>query len=41
MVLTLKKYGKLKVCVNYEILNKVTKKYQYPLPFCEIFLERV
>jgi hypothetical protein len=41
MVLALKKNGKLKVCVNYKILNKVIKKDQYPLPFCELFLEKV
>jgi hypothetical protein len=27
VVLVLKKNGKLKVCVNYKVLNKVTKKY--------------
>jgi hypothetical protein len=26
MVLTLKENGKLKVCVNYKVLNKVIKK---------------
>jgi len=26
LVLTLKKNGKLRVCVNYKALNKVTKK---------------
>jgi hypothetical protein len=26
MVLVLKKNGKLKVCVNYKTLNKITKK---------------
>jgi len=41
VVLELKKNGKLKVCVNYKALNKVTKKYQYPLPFCEDILEEV
>jgi hypothetical protein len=30
MVLALKKNGKLRVCVNYKALNKVTKKYRYP-----------
>ncbi len=35
MVLALKKNGKLRVCVNYKGLNKVTKKDRYPLPFCE------
>jgi hypothetical protein len=41
VVLALKKNGKLRVCVNYKTLNKVTKKDHYPLPFCEIFLEEV
>jgi len=41
MVLALKKNGKLKVCVNYKPLNKVTKKDRYPLPFCEEILEEV
>jgi len=41
VVLTLKKNGKLRVCVNYKTLNKVTKKDQYPLPFCEEILEEV
>ncbi len=29
------------VNVNYKALNKVTKKDQYPLPFCEEILEKV
>jgi hypothetical protein len=41
VVLALKKNGKLRVCVNYKALNKVTKKDQYPLPFCEEILEEV
>jgi hypothetical protein len=41
VVLTLKKNGKLRVCVNYKVLNKVTKKDRYPLPFCEEILEKV
>jgi hypothetical protein len=41
VVLALKKNGKLKVCVNYKALNKVTKKDRYPLPFCEFFWEEV
>ncbi len=41
MVLALKKNGKLRVCVNYKALNKVIKKNQYPLPFCEEILEEV
>jgi hypothetical protein len=27
-----KKYGMLKICVHYRILNKVTMKNRYPLP---------
>jgi hypothetical protein len=41
MVLALKKNGKLRVCVNYKALNKITKKDRYPLPFCEKNLEEV
>jgi hypothetical protein len=41
VILALKKNGKLRVCVNYKALNKVTKKDRYPLPFCEFFLEEV
>ncbi len=41
VVLALKKNGKLRVCVNYKVLNKVTKKDRYPLPFCEKNLEEV
>jgi hypothetical protein len=41
VVLALKKNGKLRVCVNYKALNKVTKKDRYPLPFCEEILEKV
>jgi len=41
MVLALKKNGKLRVCVNYKALNKVTKKNRYLLPFYEEILEEV
>jgi hypothetical protein len=41
VVLTLKKNGKLRVCVNYKALNKVIKKDRYPLPFCEKNLEEI
>jgi hypothetical protein len=41
IVLALKKNGKLRVCVNYKVLKKVTKKDQYSLPFCEEILEEV
>ncbi len=41
MVLTLKKNGKLRVCVNYKALNKVTNKNWYLLLVCEEILEHV
>jgi len=41
VVLALKKNDKLRVCVNYKVLNKITKKDRYPLPFCEEILEEV
>jgi hypothetical protein len=41
VVLALKKNGKLRVCVHYKALNKITKKGHYPLPFCEEILEEV
>jgi hypothetical protein len=41
VVLALKKNGKLRVCINYKALNKVTKKDRYLLPFCEEILEEV
>jgi hypothetical protein len=41
VVLALKKNGKLRICVKYKALNKVTKKDRYPLPFCEEILEGV
>jgi hypothetical protein len=34
-VVVLKKNGKLKICVDFRKLNKVTKKDPYPLPFCD------
>jgi hypothetical protein len=41
MVLALKKNGKLRICVNYKTLNKITKKDHYPLPFCEEIWEKI
>jgi hypothetical protein len=41
LVSTLKKNGKLRVCVNYKDLNKITKKNRYHLPFCEEILEEI
>jgi hypothetical protein len=38
--ISIKEKWKTKVCVNYKVLNKVTKKNQYPLPFCEKNLEK-
>jgi hypothetical protein len=32
-VVVLKKNGKLKICIDFKKLNKVTKKYPYPSPF--------
>jgi len=40
VVLTLKKNGKLRVCVNYKVLNKVTKKDQCLLPFLKKFWKK-
>jgi hypothetical protein len=37
----IKKNDKLRVCVNYKALKKVTKKDRYPLSFCEENLEEV
>ncbi len=33
IVVVLKKNGKLRICVDFKKLNKVTKKDPYPLPF--------
>jgi hypothetical protein len=41
VVLALKKNGKLRICINYKALNKITKKDRYLLPFCEEILEEV
>ncbi len=41
MVLVLKKNGKLKIFVNYKVLDKEIKKDRYPLPLCEEILEEV
>jgi len=41
VVLALKKNAKLRVCVNYKTLNKVIKKDQYLLQFCEEILEEI
>jgi hypothetical protein len=36
-----KKNGKLKICVDFKKLNKVTKKSPYPLPFFDEVLNIV
>lgn len=41
IVVVKKKNGKLRICVDYRELNKVTKKDAFPLPFTEDVLERV
>jgi hypothetical protein len=41
VVLVLKKNGKLKIFVNYKVLDKEIKKDRYPLPLCEEILEEV
>ena len=35
------KNEKLRACVNYKKLNDVTKKYWYPIPFCDEVLMNV
>jgi hypothetical protein len=40
MVLALKKNGKLKVCVNYKALNKITKKIDTLCDFVKFFWTR-
>jgi hypothetical protein len=40
VVLALKKNGKLKVCVNYKTLNKVTKKTDTLCDFVKFFWNR-
>jgi hypothetical protein len=38
IVVAFKKNGKLKICVDFKKLNKVTQKNPYPLPFSnEVF----
>jgi hypothetical protein len=37
----LKKNGKLKICVNFKKLNKVTRKDPYPLPFSNEVLNTI
>ncbi len=41
IVVVLKKNGKLKICVDFRKLNKVTKKNPYPLPFSNEILNIV
>ncbi len=41
IMVALKKNGKLKICVDFRKLNKVTKKNPYPLPFFDEVLNIV
>jgi hypothetical protein len=41
MVIVRKKNGKLRVCIDYRALNKVTLKDHFPLPFMNNILEEV
>ncbi len=41
IVAILKRNGKLKICVDFKKLNNATKKYPYPLPFCDEVLNIV
>ena len=41
VVITPKKNGKLKVCVDYKPLNSATKRDHYPLPFQDEILNQV
>jgi Reverse transcriptase (RNA-dependent DNA polymerase)/RNase H-like domain found in reverse transcriptase len=41
VVLVRKKDGKLRLCVDYRLLNNQTKKYAYPLPRIEEALDRL
>ena len=41
IVISIKKNGKLRICVDYRKLNKATKKDHYPLPFSDQILDEV
>lgn len=41
IVISIKKNGKLRICVDYMKLNKETKKDHYPLPFSDHILDEV
>ena len=41
IVISIKKNGKLCICVDYRKLNKATKKDHYPLPFSDKILDEV
>jgi hypothetical protein len=41
IVVVLKKNGKLKVCIDFQKLNVITKKDPYPLHFIEEILDMV
>jgi hypothetical protein len=40
-VVVFKNNGKLEICVDFEKLNKATKKYRYPLPFSNEVLNTI
>ena len=39
LVLVPKKKGKWQICVDYQELNKATKKYHFPFPFIDQVLD--
>jgi hypothetical protein len=41
MVLVKKKNGKLRMCIDYQALNKNTQKDHFPLPFGNTILDKV
>ena len=41
IVISVKKNGKLRVCVDFKKLNAVTKKDHYPIPFSDQILDEV
>ena len=41
VIVTPKKNGKWRICIDYKKLNAATKRDYYPLPFQDIILEKV